>query len=620
MALTKCACCVDTHLRLGTVHLSSPEAGDEESDEEHPLLEPFTQSDFPGNDYATSFKGPAHSDNFLRSVRKVSGVTADEAPLDVDPNFYAPGTLPLRRLSGHCNARLPPISILQRLLATQYRYIGTIFSFTEQEACDQLINEARKGPRDLADQNSCLLQAKLLVMLAFGKLYSINQWVDHCGPPGFEYFKCALQLLPDIYEEPSILFVETLALVGYFFQNMNRRDAAFLHIGTALRMAISLGLHQEVSLPGIDEITKERRRRVWWSIYSLDRILCVKSGNPITIQDEDIGALLPSRLPHEPEYCPAVVLKHYTKLSIVLGQIMTGIYRRAPKTGPRLVSSVQSIIMALSKWHDDLPVELRFDPTQPSISRESVSTLLHYYQCINMTARPLLFHVVQKRLQGGPAQKEKDWKTDLTPTTIKVIELCVSAAQDCINMMTIAAQRNLVATYGYMDSEHAFSATIVLVMVCVAFPTNTQNMLAMDAGLELLRTISQRGNIHMGARYELLDHIRSTLIPGDVPMLLAPEMGMEMVPALSMQVDSPVRQLANVAGSQGGAIPVTANLAFPVVDNTALINMFYGVDTNVMAGNEFWEEAFTNPTGDSTSDLWIWTQMASENMERSGMQ
>jgi hypothetical protein len=78
--------------------------------------------------------------------------------------------------------------------------------------------------------------------------------------------------------------------MGYFFQNMNRRDAAFLYIGMAMRMAISLGLHQEVSSRGgqgeeLDEGSREHRRRVWWSIYSLDRILSIKSGNPVTIQD-----------------------------------------------------------------------------------------------------------------------------------------------------------------------------------------------------------------------------------------------------------------------------------------------------------------------------------------------
>lgn len=176
----------------------------------------------------------------------------------------------------------------------------------------------------------------------------------------------------------------------------------------------------------------------------MDRILCVKSGNPITILDDDVGVTLPSKLPGEPEYCPAVVLRHYTKLSQICGDITTNIYRRAPKSGTRLMASVQNIILSLSKWHREMPDELRFDPARLSNSRESVSTLLHYYQCINMTARPLLFHVVQKRLKSGPAEKERDWKTGLTQTTIKVIEMCVSAAQDTINMMTIAAQKNLV--------------------------------------------------------------------------------------------------------------------------------------------------------------------------------
>ena len=36
-------------------------------------------------------------------------------------------------------------------------------------------------------------------------------------------------------------------------------------------MAISLGLHQEVSDASIDHIEREHRRRVWWSVYSMDR-------------------------------------------------------------------------------------------------------------------------------------------------------------------------------------------------------------------------------------------------------------------------------------------------------------------------------------------------------------
>lgn len=67
-------------------------------------------------------------------------------------------------------------------------------------------------------------------------------------------------------------------------------------------MAISLGLHQEVSDPDISNVDRDRRRRAWWSVYSLDRLLSVKSGNPITIQDEDIGTAWP---------IPAVRSSHY---------------------------------------------------------------------------------------------------------------------------------------------------------------------------------------------------------------------------------------------------------------------------------------------------------------------
>lgn len=471
-------------------------------------------------------------------------------------------------------------------------------------------------------------------------MYSVNQWIDYDGPPGFDYFTHVLQLLPDLHEQGSVLFVETLALVGFFMQNLNRRDAASLYIGSALRMAITLGLHQEPTILGIKEEAREHRRRVWWSVYSLDRIHSVKSGNPITIHDEDIGVELPSRLPIEPEFCPAVVLRHYTKLSQINGQIMTSIYRRKPKSGPSLMAAVQSIVLALSQWHQELPDELRFEPIKLSTSRESVSTLLYYSQCIHMTARPLLFHVVQARLKSGLADKERNWRKGLTQTTVNVIEMCISAAKDTINMMTIAAQKNLVATYGYMDSDYAFSAAIVLVMICVAFPTNEQNNESMNSALDLLRGIAHRGNSHLAARYRLLAHLRATFVPFAVPapaeesrpgpskaggfdipsadhlIPLAEHSTPEVLPdnthkgaqeSHSSQ-SGPTTRLLSTTTSQPHleqALPETFD--FTLFNNPSLADgMFYDIDmtgTDYDNNQEFWEEAFANLAGDSSNTL-----------------
>ena len=121
-------------------------------------------------------------------------------------------------------------------------------------------------------------------------------------------------------------------------------------------MAVCLGLHQEVPIsPQLTESEKENCRRIWWSIYSLDRILSIKGGFPVSIHDDDIGVKLPSTLPEEPVYCPAIVLRHYTELSGILSRIMILIYRKTPKSGSSLISSVESIMSSFCQWDQYLP-------------------------------------------------------------------------------------------------------------------------------------------------------------------------------------------------------------------------------------------------------------------------
>jgi hypothetical protein len=384
----------------------------------------------------------------------------------------------------------------RRLFAAQHSYIGSIFAFTNPaDAFEQAMTDAytfvvRPNPDD-DDIETCLRYAKVLVVLAFGQLYSINQWVGFRGPPGFGYFANALQFLPDPHAQPSILFVETLALIGYFFQNLNCVASASMYIGMALRMAMSLGLHQEEvsgcaasgsdyrqsSSTGMlikngsaqDDAAREHRRRVWWSVYSLDCILAVKSGSPVTIQDEDIGVQPPSWLPGEIDYRPAAVLWHHTRLSHLLSEIHATIYRRtaaaattttATRRRPkeRLTTLVERLLTKLSDYKRDLPNELRFDRSWLSItSRESVSIMALYHHCISVAVRPLLSHIVQKRLkethtsdytaaEDDESQNRFNWKTGLPRLVIDAIETCVSSAKDVIQMMTLAAERDLVGT------------------------------------------------------------------------------------------------------------------------------------------------------------------------------
>ena len=125
---------------------------------------------------------------------------------------------------------LPPYEHAKQLYAAQHAYIGTIFSFLCPAVFDNNMHDIYFKSLDLSDRATCLVYCQVLLMLAYGQMYSINQWTGNDGPPGFSFFIQALQFLPDIHEEGSVLFVEVLSLVGYFMQNLNRRDAAFLYV------------------------------------------------------------------------------------------------------------------------------------------------------------------------------------------------------------------------------------------------------------------------------------------------------------------------------------------------------------------------------------------------------
>ncbi|KEY80002.1 transcription factor C6 [Aspergillus fumigatus] len=427
---------------------------------------------------------------------------------DVRPLYDDP--LSLHRSVNRTLPQLPPYEFAKRLFWVQYAYIGTIFSLLQPEDFEERLNAVYHHPPDFSNRESCLVYCQVLLVIAYGLMYSVNQWSGDDGPPGFKYFKHALRFLPDIHEEGSIFFVEVLCYVAYYMQNLNRRDAAFLYIGLALRMAISLGLHQEVSHPDVSDADRYRRRRAWWSVYSLDRLLSVKSGNPITIQDEDIGTLWP--IPEGGAVSapwPSVVLTHYTQLSRILE-----IYRKKPRSGSNLLASVQSITNDLSDWLRQVPDRLRIDFTtlDTHINRESVSIFLHFYSCINMTARPLVFYVIQRRLDaetGGPTAN--DWKEGLSQNTVAVIESCITAARATTLIMDAAARHNLVATYGYLDGEYIFSAALLLVMVNAAFPHNETNARTMDMALNLLRSMADRGNTYLGSRHSLLLELQASI-------------------------------------------------------------------------------------------------------------
>lgn len=102
-----------------------------------------------------------------------------------------------------------------------------------------------------------------------------------------------------LFEESTVLALQAIVSVQLFLISMLRYNAASRLEGLASRMAFHLGLHR---CPRQSQIfsTKdaELRQRLFWSMYSIDRFICIRLGIPLGIRDADVDTCFPTQEQH----------------------------------------------------------------------------------------------------------------------------------------------------------------------------------------------------------------------------------------------------------------------------------------------------------------------------------
>lgn len=100
--------------------------------------------------------------------------------------------------------------------------------------------------------------------------------------PGEVYYARAEALLqhPLDGRNCSLRAISTMALMATYLLEETKRDAAYMHIAAAVHMCVILGIHRAFR----DEST----RRVFWTVYCLDRWIGCVLGRPPMISDDAI--------------------------------------------------------------------------------------------------------------------------------------------------------------------------------------------------------------------------------------------------------------------------------------------------------------------------------------------
>lgn len=77
--------------------------------------------------------------------------------------------------------------------------------------------------------------------------------------------------MPDIIELPGLRSIQVCLILGVYLMPQNAVGSSYVYTGMALRKALAFDLHQDSDDQAMDAREREVRRRLWWSIYSLER-------------------------------------------------------------------------------------------------------------------------------------------------------------------------------------------------------------------------------------------------------------------------------------------------------------------------------------------------------------
>ncbi|KAK9353650.1 fungal-specific transcription factor domain-containing protein [Lipomyces doorenjongii] len=137
---------------------------------------------------------------------------------------------------------------------------------------------------------------KLQMIYAIGARYLQLTGTYAYIPPDIHYHT-AMRYLDILSDSPLIEIIEKLLLV-VVFQLRSPSGPGIWHLtGFTVRLCVEAGFHRKLNVKSALE--DQRRKKIFWSLYVLERSVSVTLGRPFCIADRDIDVDLPANVDEE---------------------------------------------------------------------------------------------------------------------------------------------------------------------------------------------------------------------------------------------------------------------------------------------------------------------------------
>ncbi|KAE9380683.1 hypothetical protein N431DRAFT_540260 [Stipitochalara longipes BDJ] len=277
---------------------------------------------------------------------------------------------------------------------------------------------------------------KIYMIYAIGAtMLKLTEPYDSTPPENF--FMTALQYISAARESHSVHNIEAMTLLVLYNLRSPSNSGIWYMIGLAMRTCVDLGLHREAHYGNVSPYEGQLRRRLFWTVYFLERVIAVSVGRPYSIADRDIDVALPLEIDDSvrddgliartlavspsPSFQASRPSSNITlaiqcfRMKRLESHIQGEIYR-VDRPISSLVSKIGSCMKLLEDWHRALP---------PSTPYESDYLNMHYYKAVRLLLQPFLM---------------------ILPSTDQRVALCLQASGQICQIFKRLHQRD---SYGH---------------------------------------------------------------------------------------------------------------------------------------------------------------------------
>ncbi|KAJ5689709.1 hypothetical protein N7462_004101 [Penicillium macrosclerotiorum] len=138
-------------------------------------------------------------------------------------------------------------------------------------------------------------QFKLFMIYAIGaEICQMTETYDSTPPSAF--LVTALQFDATLRESISVASIEAMLLMVLYNLRSTSNSSVWYMIGLAMRTCVDFGFHRESRYRRLQPYEAELRRRLFWSVYIIERSTAWSLGRPFSIPEEEIDTLPPHNI------------------------------------------------------------------------------------------------------------------------------------------------------------------------------------------------------------------------------------------------------------------------------------------------------------------------------------